>query len=268
MKRLAVGLALLCAGCDDLVLGASNATETTTPVEASSVLGFGRVLGRVKPDGTSTAQAALYLFDPANPAATLLTADAALYQGDTRFPLFQTTRANLFATSTDGEEAFTFVPGTLYTFSVDVNVSGSVTTFTATVEAPSPHRSVEPVNGAGLVASLSELHLELSSSANGASAAVSERAAWDTNVVYDSLTFGATGKTGADAMVAAHNAASAWDTGGVDLPAAAFPATGDYWVEVFNLGIVAPGEEGVSEGWDSRSWFVAGAATGFGVSAQ
>jgi hypothetical protein len=45
------------------------------------------------------------------------------------------------------------------------------------------------------------------------------------------------------------------------LPAAAFPASGDYWVEVIALSPVY-GTAVTADGWATGSWFAAGNATG------
>jgi hypothetical protein len=84
---------------------------------------------------------------------------------------------------------------------------------------------------------------------------------WGNTVTYDLLS-DAGGGAATSARIDRWLLAASDFTGPDEyLPAAAFPASGDYWVEVIALSPVY-GTAVTADGWATGSWFAAGNATG------
>ncbi len=254
-----LALCLALAGCDDLTFGSSvGGVQESAPVTAGSVKAVGLILQRTAPGGGRLVEAQLQLVNPGAVDRTVPIGDLRLLIGDQPLTLFAV--ANNFYQSASTDDFGTLAPGTPITLSLVAALPSGATTLTAELQLPAaptlrlPATAEPPGTGQNTA-------IELLGADRGALAIVSPYNRWGNTVTYDLLADAGGGAATSARIDRWLLAASAFTGPDEYLPAAAFPAAGDYWVEVIALSPVY-GTAVTSDGWATGSWFAAGNATG------
>ncbi len=256
-RGLALCLAL--AGCNDLTFGSSvGGVQEAAPVTAGSVKAVGLILQRSAPGGRHLLEAQLQLVNPGAVDRTVPVGDLRLLIGDQPLTLFAV--ANNFYQSASTDQFGTLATGTPITLSLVAALPSGATTLTAELQLPAaptlrlPETAEPPGTGQNTA-------IELLGADRGSLPIVSPYNAWGSAVTYDLLTDAGAGAATSARIDRWFAAASAFAGPDEYLPAAAFPASGKYWVEVIALSPVS-GTAATTAGWASGSWFAAGNATG------
>lgn len=252
-----LGLSLLLAACDDLTFGSSVGGVTdTTPSAASSVKAVGLLLQRAAPGGLHLLEAQLQLVDPSDLTRTVPVGDLKLLVDGTPVTLFAVS-PNFYQSATTVDFG-TLAPGTPVQFSLVAALPTGAKRLSANLELPAAPAlrlpaTAEPA-GAGRATAF-----ELPPLAEGGLLLVSPVSGWGSVVTYDLLADAAAGADASGRIDRWLAAVSAFTGPDESIPAAAFPQSGAYWVEVAALSRVS-GSALTTEGWGAGSWFAAGNA--------
>lgn len=260
----ALGLLVTTTACDDLTFGSSvGGVRESAPAVAGSVKAVGLVLQRSAPGGGRLVEAQLLLVDPGAPDRTVPVGDLKLLIGGESLTLFAV--APNFYQSASTPDFGNLAAGTSVTLSLVAALPSGARTLSASMQLPAQPTlrlpAVAETPGTGR-----ETTIELTGAGEGALAIVSPANGWGARVSYDLLTVAGAGTLPSERIDRWWLAASAFTGPDESLPADAFPASGDYWVEVIALDPVA-GADATDAGWASGSWFAAGSATGLPLEA-
>lgn len=256
---VAIGLLVTATGCDDLTFGSSvGGIRESEPAVAGSVKAVGLILQRTAPGGGHLLEAQLQLVDPGAPEKIVPVGDLRLLIGDEPLTLFAV--APNFYQSASTDDFGTVAAGTSINLSLVAALPTGARTLSASMLLPAQPTLRLPAAtetaGAGR-----DTAIELRGAERGGIVIVSPVNGWGSVVTYDLLSAAAGSAPTSERIAKWWEAASTFTGPDEYLPAAAFPAAGDYWVETIALAPAA-GADATDAGWASGSWFGAGNATG------
>ncbi len=241
---------LLCAlplatllGCDEL---SADNFAPPTPMEAANVQAMGWVIGVDE----GLAQATLVITaGSGTPRYIGGIIEPVILIGEDRVPMASTDTAGIYVVSSRADEALAIQPGQRYDFSFGVrDDEGTTTDYLSTVSVPDD--DVNPVIPEVLARYLNEdVDVELDELSDGAVVQVFNS--------QEELTFTSLYFTGPGTIADALRSVKRYTPPRITVPAEAFPAPGQYRIELADMGIAEPGSGAAAE-LAVGSWFGAG----------